>query len=237
MTRVERVPLDSTSEAEGKATLTGSLVNVYRTGCGCPRSGWGSGALPASARAPPISPRSAAAYPRSLSSRGWTHSCPVWSSWAHGWTAATRNGDSARRPAPSSATRTPASAWGSPAAGACLLVHEDPEVREWGATLTWEPPDRGPGPSVSVAPAWGRPASGMHALWRDPQAVLASPWRTSPRRTSPGRRPVVVGAGHRGRDGRLPPGRPGARGLRPAPDRERRSRLSVRLRRYPGVLR
>ena len=29
MTRVGRVPVDSTSEAEGKATLTGSLVNVY----------------------------------------------------------------------------------------------------------------------------------------------------------------------------------------------------------------
>ena len=57
-----------------------------------------------------------------------------------------------------------------------LLVHEDRDIREWGAsaTLTWEPPDHGPGPSVSVAPAWGRPASGMHALWRDPQAVLAS---------------------------------------------------------------
>ena len=57
-----------------------------------------------------------------------------------------------------------------------LLVHEDRDIREWGAsaTLTWEPPDRGPGPSVSVAPAWGRAASGMHALWRDQQAVLAS---------------------------------------------------------------
>ena len=32
MTRVGRVPLDSTSEAEGKATLTGSLVNVYPYG-------------------------------------------------------------------------------------------------------------------------------------------------------------------------------------------------------------
>ena len=41
-------------------------------------------------------------------------------------------------------------------------------------TLTWAPPDHGPGPSVSVAPAWGRPASGIHALWRDPEAVLAS---------------------------------------------------------------
>ena len=29
MTRVGRVPVDSTSEVEGKATLTGSLVNVY----------------------------------------------------------------------------------------------------------------------------------------------------------------------------------------------------------------
>ena len=60
--------------------------------------------------------------------------------------------------------------------GRLLLVHEDRNIREWGAsaTLTWAPPNDGPGPAVSVAPAWGRPASGMHALWRDPQAVLAS---------------------------------------------------------------
>ena len=36
------------------------------------------------------------------------------------------------------------------------------------------PPLTVPGPSVSVAPAWGRPASGTDALWRDPDAVLAS---------------------------------------------------------------
>ena len=60
--------------------------------------------------------------------------------------------------------------------GRMLLVHEDPDVREWGAsaTLTWAPADHGAAPSVSVAPSWGRPASGMEALWRDPDAVLAS---------------------------------------------------------------
>ena len=36
MTRVGRVPVDSTSEAEGKATLTGSLVNVYPYGLWMP---------------------------------------------------------------------------------------------------------------------------------------------------------------------------------------------------------
>ena len=45
-------------------------------------------------------------------------------------------------------------------------------VSAWPASPV--PPDHGPGPSVSVAPAWGRPASGMDALWRDPQAVLAT---------------------------------------------------------------
>ena len=60
--------------------------------------------------------------------------------------------------------------------GRILLVHEDPDVREWGAStaLTWEPRDHGSGPSVSVAPSWGRPASGVDALWRDLDAGLAS---------------------------------------------------------------
>ena len=41
MTRVGRVPVDSTSEAEGKATLTGSLVNVYPYGLWMAQE-WGS---------------------------------------------------------------------------------------------------------------------------------------------------------------------------------------------------
>ena len=52
MTRVGRVPVDSTSEAEGKATLTGSLVNVYPYGLWMPEqwlgiwgiAGFGTGA-------------------------------------------------------------------------------------------------------------------------------------------------------------------------------------------------
>ena len=100
--------LTSTSEAEGKATLTGSLVNVYPYGLWMPEEWLGI--------------------------------------------------------------------WGITGRGRMLLVHEDPHIREWGAsaTLTWAPPDHGPGPSVSVAPSWGRPASGMDALWRDPQALLAT---------------------------------------------------------------
>ncbi|MCY4375212.1 MAG: hypothetical protein OXC31_15745, partial [Spirochaetaceae bacterium] len=60
--------------------------------------------------------------------------------------------------------------------GRLLLVHEDPGIREWGASaaLTWTPRDPGSGPSLSVRPSWGRPASGTDALWRDPDAVLAS---------------------------------------------------------------
>ena len=46
--------------------------------------------------------------------------------------------------------------------GRLLLVHEDRDLRDWGAgvTLTWEPPDRGPGLALSVAPTWGTPAGG-----------------------------------------------------------------------------
>ena len=65
---------------------------------------------------------------------------------------------------------------GLAARGRLLLVHEDANVRDWGAsaTLAWQPSGHGSGPSLSVAPAWGRPASGMDALWQDPRAVLAS---------------------------------------------------------------
>ena len=65
---------------------------------------------------------------------------------------------------------------GLAARGRLLLVHEDPDIREWGASaaLTWTPRDPGSGPSLSVRPSWGRPASGTDALWRDPDAVLAS---------------------------------------------------------------
>ena len=65
---------------------------------------------------------------------------------------------------------------GLTARGRLLLVHEDRNVRDWGASaaLTWEPPDRGSGPAVSVAPVWGRLAGGAEALWRDPEAVRAA---------------------------------------------------------------
>ena len=38
--------------------------------------------------------------------------------------------------------------------GRLLLAHEDADIRDWGAstTLSWEPPDPGPGPAVSLAP-------------------------------------------------------------------------------------
>ena len=60
--------------------------------------------------------------------------------------------------------------------GRLLLVHEDPDIRDWGASaaLTWSPPDKGAGPAVSVVPAWGRPASAVDALWQDGEAVLVS---------------------------------------------------------------
>ena len=60
--------------------------------------------------------------------------------------------------------------------GRLLLVHEDRDLRDWGAgvTLTWEPPDRGPGLALAVAPTWGTPAGGANALWRDGEAALAA---------------------------------------------------------------
>ena len=59
--------------------------------------------------------------------------------------------------------------------GRLLLVHEQPDLRDWGAgvTLTYEPPDRGPGLALSVAPTWGTPAGGANALWRDGEVALA----------------------------------------------------------------
>ena len=60
--------------------------------------------------------------------------------------------------------------------GRLLLVHEDRDLRDWGAgvTLTWEPPDRGPGLALAVAPTWGTPAGGANALWRDDEVALAA---------------------------------------------------------------
>ena len=77
---------------------------------------------------------------------------------------------------------------GLAARGRLLLVHEDANVRDWGAsaTLTWKPAGHGSGPSLSVAPAWGRPASGMDALWQDPRAVLASDGESGPSADEPG---------------------------------------------------
>ena len=59
--------------------------------------------------------------------------------------------------------------------GRLLLVHEDRDLRDWGAgvTLYWAPPNRGPGLAQSVAPTWGTSAGGTNALWRDGEAALA----------------------------------------------------------------
>ena len=179
MTRVGRVPVDSTSEAEGKATLTGSLVNVYPYGLWMPEewlgiwgiAGFGTGASDLTTADGGLPDESLLSW---LGAAGQRRA-PLHSH-RH------RPGDAGR--------------------GRMLLVHEDPDVREWGAsaTLTWAPADHGAAPSVSVAPSWGRPASGMEALWRDPDAVLAS--HGGAVRPRP-----VVAARQRGRD-RLRPGRP-----------------------------
>ena len=174
VTRVGRVPVDSTSEAEGKATLTGSLVNVYELWMAeewlgiWGIAGFGTGASDLTTVGGGIPEESLLSWLDALLS-GLVE------------LGARLDGGDAQRGLGAEAgaeLRFTHTGIGLGLAGRVrmLLVHEDPEVREWGAsaTLTWEPPDRGPGPSVSVAPAWGRPASGMHALWPDPQAVLAS---------------------------------------------------------------
>ena len=227
--------LTSTSEVEGKATLTGSLVNVYPYGLWMPEewlgiwgiAGFGTGTSDLTTVGGGIPEESLISWLGAAGQRaelwsgggvslaaksdgfvtGIRHSSygsmPEVS--AHAWRArllveaglesrpqdallsglvelgARLDGGDAQRGLGAEAgaelrfTHT-GIGLGLTGRGRMLLVHEDRDIREWGAsaTLTWAPPDRGPGPSVSVAPAWGRPASGMHALWRDPEAVLAS---------------------------------------------------------------
>ncbi len=59
--------------------------------------------------------------------------------------------------------------------GRMLLVHEDGGLRDWGASaaVRWSPPGAAEGLAMSVAPVWGRPASGVDALWQDRQVVRA----------------------------------------------------------------
>ena len=59
--------------------------------------------------------------------------------------------------------------------GRLLLVHEDTELHEWGASaiLSWAPPGPGSGLTVSLAPVWGEPTSGVQALWQNRELVLA----------------------------------------------------------------
>ena len=61
--------------------------------------------------------------------------------------------------------------------GRLLLAHEDRSLRDWGAgaALRWQPAGAGSGPALSVAPAWGAPASGVAALWQHQQVVPARP--------------------------------------------------------------
>ncbi len=70
----------------------------------------------------------------------------------------------------------PGTGLGLAARGRLLILHENPNIRDWGASaaLSWQPADHGHGPTVSLAPAWGRPASGVDALWSDPRAVLGA---------------------------------------------------------------
>ena len=135
---------------------------------------------------------------------------------------------------------------GLAARGRLLLVHEDANVRDWGAsaTLTWQPSGHGSGPSPVRGPGVG-PARRRHGR---PVARSAGGAgfrrRIRPLRRRTRRRPSGMAAGPRGRGGRLRPGRPGARSLRPAfrrPALRRpspgRLRLPVRPERLPGVLR
>ena len=59
--------------------------------------------------------------------------------------------------------------------GRLLLVHEDAAIRDWGASavLSWAPPGPASGLAVSLAPVWGDPTSGVDALWRNREVLLA----------------------------------------------------------------
>ena len=59
--------------------------------------------------------------------------------------------------------------------GRLLLLHEDAEIHDWGASaiLSWVPPGPGSGLAVSLAPVWGEPTSGVNVLWQDREPVLA----------------------------------------------------------------
>ena len=54
-------------------------------------------------------------------------------------------------------------------------MHEDTEIRDWGASaiVSWAPPGPGSGLAVSLAPVWGEPTSGVHDLWQDRELGLA----------------------------------------------------------------
>ena len=227
--------LTSTSEAEGKATLTGSLVNVYPYGLWMPEqwlgiwgiAGFGTGASDLTTVDGGLPDESLLSWLGAAGQRaelwsgggvslaaksdgfvtGIRHSShgalPEVS--VHAWRArllveagletrpqdarlsglvelgARLDGGDAQRGLGAEAgaelryTHT-GIGLGVAGRGRMLLVHEDRDIREWGAsaTLTWTPAAHGAGPSVSVAPSWGRPASGMDTLWLDPDAVLAS---------------------------------------------------------------
>ena len=57
--------------------------------------------------------------------------------------------------------------------GRLLLVHENRDLSDWGASvqLRWEPRGAGLGPALSVAPEWGAPRRGVDALWQSRQEV------------------------------------------------------------------
>ena len=62
------------------------------------------------------------------------------------------------------------------ARGRTLLVHQDEDLRDWGvsATVRYQTPGpAGEGLAVSLTPEWGRPASGLDALWQDGPVVLS----------------------------------------------------------------
>ena len=161
VTRVGRVPVDSTSEAEGKATLTGSLVNVYELWMAeewlgiWGIAGFGTGASDLTTVGGGIPEESLLSWLDALLS-GLVE------------LGARLDGGDAQRGLGAEAgaeLRFTHTGIGLGLAGRVrmLLVHEDPEVREWGAsaTLTWEPPDRGPW-STEMRNAMNFPAGAAH---------------------------------------------------------------------------
>ena len=76
-------------------------------------------------------------------------------------------------------------------ASACTLIaHEDSGYEEWGAggSIRLDPGASGRGLSLTLAPVWGMPSSGVERLWSARDAAGHGRRRRSPSRSASARR-------------------------------------------------